>query len=293
MQMNEKATAVMLEAPFKECPFQEPDPQDIEEQAEDVAVVDITMPKNDSGKLGRNLEPSGTGRKKVGKPGEGTNNLGGEPPLYCDARADTDTGEDDVGVEGDDSRTWPYIEAAHHLVPGNESLKRSTVYNHYMAKKGKGSKVTVNIGYDVNGSHNGFWLPGNYAIRPARVKKRWSGVMAKNPDWCYQYMLAVADRTRRQFHDRHKDYSAEVRQFLDKILQAFATHRKKKCEVCGDPKKKLPPPYIIKKRVYNLSKFLRTRVRWPVRKKCLPWITSDRFKEILIKELGLSTYAGR
>src|SRR3712207_7982199 len=53
------------------------------------------------------------------------------------------------------------------------SLYESQLFKKYMRKGGKAEvmtkngkkafEVTHNIGYNVNGSHNGVWLPGNYA----------------------------------------------------------------------------------------------------------------------------------
>jgi hypothetical protein len=74
---------------------------------------------------------------------------------------------------------YPVTCAAHHLVPAQEALKGHEILN-YMCKKGedqdfrngkkaapapaKGSKVWGNVAYNVNGCHNGVWLPGNYAV---------------------------------------------------------------------------------------------------------------------------------
>lgn len=72
---------------------------------------------------------------------------------------------------------YPVWCAAHHLVPAQESLKRSTLLP-YMVKKGdteelKGKKVTngvvwSDVGYDVNGTQNGVFLPGSYAVGGGR-----------------------------------------------------------------------------------------------------------------------------
>lgn len=74
---------------------------------------------------------------------------------------------------------YPLTCAAHHLIPAQESLKGHAVLN-YMCKQGEnqdflngkateskpvgGSKVWGNVAYNVNGCHNGAWLPGNYAV---------------------------------------------------------------------------------------------------------------------------------
>ena len=74
---------------------------------------------------------------------------------------------------------YPVTCAAHHLIPAQESLKEHEILE-YMCAKGKkqdfrnskspapatvaGSKVWGNVAYNVNGCHNGVWLPGNYAV---------------------------------------------------------------------------------------------------------------------------------
>ena len=71
--------------------------------------------------------------------------------------------------------------AAHHLIPAQASLKRArTLLNFMVAKrkpepvKGKPGPakgmVVTDLGYDVNGSENGIFLPGNYAVTRHRGK---------------------------------------------------------------------------------------------------------------------------
>ena len=67
--------------------------------------------------------------------------------------------------------------AAHHLIPAQQSLKESDLLVYMVGKDesgasaelNDGSKVTgkcwTNVGYDVNGSQNGVYLPGSYAVR--------------------------------------------------------------------------------------------------------------------------------
>ena len=74
---------------------------------------------------------------------------------------------------------YPLTCAAHHLVPAQESLKKHKILK-FMCKDGEsqdfrssggaapaavdGSAVWGNVAYNVNGCHNGVWLPGNYAV---------------------------------------------------------------------------------------------------------------------------------
>lgn len=74
---------------------------------------------------------------------------------------------------------YPLTCAAHHLIPAQESLKKHDILQ-FMCKDGESqdfrnsggaepaavpdSKVWGNVAYNVNGCHNGVWLPGNYAV---------------------------------------------------------------------------------------------------------------------------------
>jgi hypothetical protein len=87
----------------------------------------------------------------------------------------------DVKLQGSDlPLLYPLTCAAHHLIPAQESLKKCKDILKYMCKKGepqdfrdgkaakpeaaKEAKVWGNVAYNVNGCHNGVWLPGNYAV---------------------------------------------------------------------------------------------------------------------------------
>lgn len=82
--------------------------------------------------------------------------------------------------------------AAHHCIPAQESLKESPLLA-WMVKKDdpeelKDDKfedglVWADVGYDVNGSENGVWLPGNYAVCGSRNGSLWqSGDGDDDPD---------------------------------------------------------------------------------------------------------------
>jgi hypothetical protein len=73
---------------------------------------------------------------------------------------------------------FPLTCAAHHLIPAQASLRDSTLVKWLVhgsvkaqTKDGKGTgKLSHNVGYDVNGSQNGIWLPGPYALRAGGAK---------------------------------------------------------------------------------------------------------------------------
>lgn len=86
--------------------------------------------------------------------------------------------EETVVLEGS-PLPYPLTCAAHHLIPAQEALKGNPILK-FMCKDGesqdfrnsgaadpapvKGSRVWGNVAYNVNGSNNGVWLPGNYAV---------------------------------------------------------------------------------------------------------------------------------
>ena len=55
--------------------------------------------------------------------------------------------------------------AAHHLIPGDASLKKSDLFNGVKYGLKKRGQAKGNIGYDVNNRANGVWLPGNTYAR--------------------------------------------------------------------------------------------------------------------------------
>lgn len=111
---------------------------------------------------------------------------------------------------------YPCSVAAHHLIPGNASLKRSELFTSAKYLRVEGS-AKGNIGYDVNSAPNGQWLPGNYAQRPwgtdgADFQKK-SGLSPQT------YAFAAIETYMCQFHDAHEDYS----RFVIKVLNQIAT----------------------------------------------------------------------
>ena len=101
----------------------------------------------------------------------------------------------------------PYIFAAHHLIPGNASFKKSDLFTSgkYMIQEGN---KEGNIGYDINAAANGVWLPGNYG------QADWS---MKTESQRSAYAFKVMERKSRQFHDAHVNYNEFISDVLQKI----------------------------------------------------------------------------
>jgi hypothetical protein len=291
-QIGEAIKASGLNAKIGKCPFAKPpDPVDPEPDDEDYAWDDRvsmkTAQENDGGKLGRNV--------KNGSPGaEGTwNALGGDPDRYEALQVDTaraaERGEakQQVMVRG---KWHPFTVAAHHLIPGNASLYESRLFKCYMRRGGKVDlrtpdagmmtfEVSHNIGYCVNGSHNGVWLPGSYAIvaggkHPGGVGWEELNSPTGDVDWCYEYMAAVAKKTGGQFHDTHDGYNKNALKVLEKATVRLNDHQVK-CKDCRT-NKKVAPPYPIKAKLYSLSQFFRKKTLCAPTNWKDPWMTSDQ-----------------
>lgn len=288
-----EAVAFALFDPLTEiCPFKVEGPDTPDEESEQPAKDDLeaadAIQENNGGVLGENLakgSPAGWGKSGT------INDI--YPPPDRDAVPRNDSKTDSklhVKVGGVE---FGYVVAAHHLIPGEASLAPSDLFKHYMKKGGsfttaggKSYTLKANIGFNVNGNHNGIWLPGNYAIRATKpqfnpTKKSWSDLIVSNPTWCYAYMTACVEQAGGQFHDSHTKYSSAVLDILDKVHVRLSEHQDA-CEECAS-KTEIYPPYVLKARLYLLSAYLRSQVRHKPGTWKEPWITSDRFKNDLMK----------
>ena len=318
MEVGEKIAVKELETEIKnKCPFKESDEgvdKEEDEGIEDDDGDEVQKEQdNNGGTLGGNLESGRAGANgTVGGPYEPTDYLIKSPqkkPRVLVPESDD--------VEADD---YPVTVAAHHLVPGNAALGQSTLYDFLgpcgsgvlkddgavrkrknISTGGKTYEIKKLIGYNVNGAHNGVWLPGNYAIRKYQPKKKkraaipntspvggakggqnWGDLSEKFDDWKFNYVAAATKVAGGQFHDTHEYYSERVLKLLSKMAIVLQSHLNGgKCDCCA--KEKLPPPFTVKKRLYELSKFLRVQVTGGVSKWKDPWFTSDHWSEIIFK----------
>jgi hypothetical protein len=284
-QLGEAVAFAQINAAIGKCPFNDPDPpadphpQD-EHFAWDDSLTMATAQANSGSKLGTNVENASPGS-------EGTwNVVGGDPPRYEAAQVDTARAPGKPMVKVG-NKNFPFTVAAHHLIPGNASLYESQLYKCYMKKDGKMEVTTPqqftftvsrNIGYCVNGSHNGVWLPGSYAIDASNHPSgtAWSVAIATptGQDWCYEYMAAVSKKVGGQFHDAHTNYNTNALKVLEKLAVKLAKHQ----VMCNDckSKKKVPPPYTIKMKLYRLSRYFRTQCLSRPKRWKAPWMTSDQ-----------------
>ncbi|HYD52537.1 MAG TPA: AHH domain-containing protein [Gemmatimonadaceae bacterium] len=152
-----------------------------------------------------------------------------------------------IAVPHDKSKRTPVVPAAHHLIPGNASLKKATALLKFMCK---GQVVESDIGYDVNGKGNGVWLPGNYGVNPlaTHFKMKWTAYNKQD-----DYAILAMDQANAQFHDAHPEYSSNVLATLRSIANKLAKEPKDKCPVCDKKKEKKRPPYGLVGRLNFVS----------------------------------------
>lgn len=298
MEVLESIELSFINEKFLECPFMEEqteaatevEPEGVENDDRDGAQREQ---ENNGGTLGENLID--------GKPGAKGTVAGPFPPdSYLVKESASDSKPDRgsvhikvIGTEEFDHDVYPFVMAAHHLIPGEAALAKCRLKK-YMTKgetvknaNGRSWQIECHIGYNVNGAHNGIWLPGNYAIRTPSIPPK---VWHKSPDvskswsdlgsnkWCMHYVASVAKKTGRQFHDAHTEYNNAVKKLLNKIATKLYAHQQS-CDECKKKNNsKIAPPYIVKQRLYMLSAFLRRQlVGSPIQWK-RPWYASDRWR---------------
>jgi len=300
------AVAMPNQAQEEECPFNMPDVKgaakvDPENIKDDDKKRAQSRQENNGGTLGENLTNASPGKKGTIE--------GPFPPDTPQKRPAYDAKRKDgknfrwvvvMGAADIPEGRFPLLVAAHHLIPGNASLKPSKIMSFMKkggsikSKAGKTYKIKDHIGYNVNGAHNGIWLPGNYAIRRAgaawqkvpKKGKSWSG-LADHP-WCECYVAAVVKATGGQFHDAHTQYSAHVKNQLNTLAAALSFHIDF-CDPCKSKQKKgLPPPFIIKLQLYNYSRQLWNQLCGAPTSWKRPYFASDRWRDKVFRGSRIS-----
>lgn len=301
MQAGEKiAVAGLLEEMDEKCPFNEDVKGASEDEGEHIEDDDFDdvqeVQANNGGTLGDNLNGGLNGKAGTWQ---------GAP--YEPTTAQKDPANDSRRKNGEkQAKVWqkvrvpgtptiktglyPFTVAAHHLIPGNAALY--TDYNDlqkYMIKDkafkagGKSWKIKHHIGYNVNGAHNGVWLAGNYAIRSGASPTGVTWSAMGNEDWQLNYVAACVKATGGQFHDTHEDYSESVLKLLNKIAEKLAFHQAN-CKLCQESGvSEIPPPYIIKQRLYNLSTYFKQQLTSSPNAWRRPWFSSGRWRDVVFK----------
>jgi len=229
---------------------------------------------------------------------------------YAIPRMDTSTTQKRIKITNDASMPadgYPFTVAAHHLIPGNESLKVSELWRlinktndpnrRLIIYEGdtridepqtiqpintpKGTwKVAQNIGYNVNGAHNGVWLPGNYAMIQGRNPDNTHAWKKQTEDWRREYIYRVSKEISGQFHDRHTTYSgAIVKNLLNPIGQALRDHLMN-CPECQKKRgQEISPPYPVIHSLFKASAWLKKKVSGTPAEWLTPYLTTDKWHD--------------
>lgn len=289
MQMGEQiAIGLLQEEIDAECPFSAVDPVGADEEDPESVKDDDTdgawaEQDNNGGTLGKNLASGSPGKTgtiegpvpppEAGEvPRQDTSRTGGRLRVHVPGAGDI--------ADGD----FGFTVAAHHLIPGEAALAPSNL-KPFMTKDqsvevltrdgNKTKKIAKYIGYNVNGAHNGVWLPGNYYIRAGQSPKpgmSWSAL--EGHPWCLHYVAAVSKVADGQFHDTHTKYSAAVEELLNKIADVLTLHECDKCKPA-----EINPPFMIKQRLYRLSAYFKGQLTGPPASWKRPWFASDRWRD--------------
>ncbi len=262
MQIGEAVAVTMITDVEDECPFD----HELEEPPE---VKNELVGKGSQ--LATNMN-NGTSTNSYAPftPDKASNKRGKLPQK--DPNHQFHRGRDDKGrcltIEFNDgtSKNYPVSCSAHHLVPSQESLKDHDLLQ-YMCKKGSSGdhnhgfsagKVWSDAGYNTNGSENGVYLPGSYAVGGGRgglivwyplgadedkehdtdyieVDKLppseyqdflISGEKGKikHDNACWHYVSKAMKLAPGQFHDRHVKYSEEV--VVEALNNIFKMYKK-------------------------------------------------------------------
>ncbi len=284
------------------CPFKD-EGKDVGDEYENISKDDrdavVAPQSNDGGILGGNLEA-----KRHSADASTYNDL----PQAAPAHQDIDSWRHKTVLDvpftgaftdeyGPGAYAQPYNSSAHHLIPGNAALARSDLFKKYMKKPGdaevlvEGSwkkwKIKFNIGYNVNGSHNGVWLPNNFAIQlkgtPTGLK--WSSYTAKKVGsderkWIVAYIATATKWKGRQFHDSHTTYNRNVKDLMQKLCKGLQAHQAVCKECLGKANQEIPPPYKVKLRLYAISRILRGYTIGSAASWRDGFLTSDQFAKI-------------
>ncbi|WP_437849991.1 AHH domain-containing protein [Sorangium sp. So ce363] len=173
-----------------------------------------------------------------------------------------------------DGQEYPYSSSAHHLIPGEASLPKSTLIK-FISKDATGSKIWGDIGYDVNGGENGIWLPTHHALsaemkeglvlpgeqEALKYSELTRRVKRRNEENQFvatfqeRFTASIMERASRQFHDAHPDYSGFVIKVLDKLKVNIVEQSSacKKCDEVRNQKGKFPPPHGLVSRLNSVS----------------------------------------
>jgi hypothetical protein len=208
-------------------------------------------------------------------------------------------------------KMYPLSIAAHHLIPGKGSLKESLIAQWLWKSE---NMIHSDVGYDVDGSENGIWLPTHqkmsrdmgkaqrikihddyiseddinddespqpirglsWAELSARAKEKEGNEQKYTELFLPRYTQQAMKKIGAQFHDSHSNYNTWVKDRLDNINGMIETKVFKMCDKCKEVQKgKKSPSYLLVYRLNLLSNLCRSLLTgWP-RTAWLTVYTSD------------------
>ena len=191
--------------------------------------------------------------------------------------------DEDPINQGDESTIVP---SAHHLIPGNASMKKAKQLHRYMLWKDNNDlDLRGPIGYNINSKQNGVWLPGNYAVRAGTAfGQTWSAFKDKFKNKYAKVAMKKAQH--KQLHDAHKPYNDNVLDTLIEIAKKLDGFWKKRenCPMCGTKfEDKARPPYGLIGRLNIVSQEHKIPLLFPKsNKKAInnDYYTSSRVKNV-------------
>lgn len=265
-----EAVSVAMESSGK-CPMQHEEPAKITSQpAKSVKSVETLKSNMASGKSTILFDVDGSGKLA-------------DKGLQVRCSEDPSPKDDIVAKHGAspiklDGRDYPLSVAAHHLIPGEDSLPKSPLAKFVWKSEGT---IAGDIGYHIDGAENGLWLPthqsmsaamGEGKVRvtsesdPSKTERARYGEMSKLDDgsthtsFIYGYTQIAMQLVGGQFHDSHKEYSQKVVDMLGAV--ALWVHQaSSSCQKCADAIKqdgKVPPPHFVAFRLNALAGHLRS-----------------------------------
>jgi hypothetical protein len=291
-----ESVAVAMEAALR-CPMEHAEPVKITSQpaikVKDVEVLKSNMEKGKSTIL---FGLDGTG-KVVDK---GLQQLC-DP---CPSPADEIRAKDPLPIKLGNQQL-PLSMAAHHIIPGEDALPKSDIKK-YVWKSEK--VIFSDIGYHVDGSENGVWLPTHQALsagmgKAATIKvpsgddptklahyyyaelSNW-GPNEPGTSFIFAYTQMAMNLTNGQFHDTHKEYSKKIIEMLNGLHTWISEASGDNCNDCKtskSPDGKLPPPHMLVFRLNALARQVRGWLVGPPENWRAPYFTSDyaqQYKEV-------------
>lgn len=170
-QLGEAVAVGILTEKKLECPFHE--------KGHSHDGVKSNYKAGDATALGKNLAAGGEDsstvkRKKLPDLNHSLPRKEADPD-----EAYSETEREVVLIRGNEDTRYPVAHSAHHLIPAKESLARANPLHKYIdSSKGK---ICCHLGYDVDGSENGVWLPGLHAVN-SKGLDLWGAASSDLPD---------------------------------------------------------------------------------------------------------------